>query len=104
MAIPTKITDWNRYVLDEDIIHIILYNPNIIEYALYTENGDKLIQSNNQDVIYNDIHYDNITEPLLLYIVSETGDKISLLDVIDNPKRWYNDVVTRMVKANRSII
>lgn len=99
-----KITNWNKYLLDDDKIYIILYNSDKVEYALYTEKGAKLIQANKTDIIYNDIDYDNITEPLLLYSVTETGDKIKLLDVIDTPKRWYNEIVTRMVLKNRSII
>lgn len=104
MKNPIKITNWNKYLLDNDIIYVILYNSDIVEYALYTEKGDKLIQANKPNIIYNDIDYDNITEPLLLYSVTETGDKIKLLDVIDTPKRWYNEIVTRMVLRNRSTI
>ena len=103
MEYPLRINNWDRYILDKDIIQIIIYNSKIIEYALYTERGDKLIQSKTQNVIYNDIDHDNITEPLLLYSVTELGDKIKLIDVIDNPKRWYNEVVTRMIKNKRSL-
>ena len=104
MKTPVKITNWDKYILDHDIIYIILYNSDIVEYGLYTERGDKLMQTNKPEIIYNDIDYNNITEPLLLYSVTETGDKIQLLDVIDSPKRWYNEIVTRMVLKNRSII
>lgn len=95
---PTKVDDWDNYILNHDNIQVILYDSTIIEYGLFTEDNDLIIQTYKPEIIYGDIDYEKIDQPLLLYTVTENGDKLKLIDVIDNPQRMYNDLVNRMVK------
>jgi len=96
--IPTPIKDWNKYVLNEDRITVTLSNPYVRNYQLATEKGEKIMTMNKISKIYNEIDYDGITEPLMIYLVDGSNTKLRLVDVIDNPIRHYNNVVTRMVK------
>ncbi len=97
MEEPTRVVDWNKFILSRDEIHIVIFNPNSHYYALFTQQGEKLIQTTKADTIYNDIKIEHVKEPLLLYKINESGTKIKLIDVIDNPMRMYNKVVKRLI-------
>jgi len=92
------IRDWNKYVLNRDTINVIMYDNNIILFSLETKNRKSLITYSNIRDIYRDIIFDLITEPLLIYMIDGGQNRIKLIDVIDNPKRHLNNVITRLVK------
>lgn len=98
METPLRVADWNKFILNRDKIKIIIFDPSKFYYALYTERGEKLIQTGKMQTIYNDIQIEYVREPLLLYKINDSGTKIQLIDVIDNPKRHYNNLVNRMIK------
>ena len=95
---PIKVDDWDNFILNRDKIHIIIFDPRIYSYALFTENGKKIMQTTKIETIYEDIKIEMVHKPLLLYKVNITGAKIELIDVIDNPIRHYNDVVNRLIQ------
>jgi len=95
---PPKVIDWNMFILDQDKIEVIFYDPKKWYYELYTERGYKIVRTNKLSLIYDDIYFDRIIEPLLIYLVDDTDQKRKLVDVIDNPKRMYNELVNRMIK------
>jgi len=94
---PAKVTNWDKYILNRDIIQVIIYDPNNYYYGLYTKQKDKIMEFNTIERIYKDIQVENITEPLLIYSINEVNERIKLIDVIDNPKRRYNKLVNRMI-------
>ncbi len=94
---PIRIIDWNKYILNKDKIYIILFNPSVHSYGLFNQKGDKLIETSNAKTIYQDIKIELIKEPLYLYQLNACGTKTKLIDVIDNPKRCYNEVVNRLI-------
>ena len=94
---PVKIINWTDYIINKDRIHIIIHNPKPTYYALYTELGEKVIQTTKIKAIYDDIKIDHITERLLLYRVNKNGSKIKLIDVIDSSERIYNQLINRMI-------
>lgn len=98
MEKPSRVTDWRKFILNRDKIKVIIFDPHKFYYALFTERGEKLIQTGKIKTIYNDIRIEYVKEPLLLYKVNDSGDRIKLIDVIDNPRRHYNNLINRMVK------
>jgi len=93
----TIITDWDKFIINEDKIQVIIFNPNIYHYALFSQQGEKLMQASSAETIYNDIKIEFVREPLLLYKVNYNGTKIKWIDIIDNPKRMYNEVVIGLI-------
>lgn len=97
---PELIDDLDRYILNRDKIEIVFYNPKIINYGLFSESDELLLRSSSMITIYNDIEIDKLNQTLLLYTIDDTKNKIKLIDVIDNPKRLYNELINRMVKRS----
>ena len=95
---PLDIIDWNKFILNRDKIKITIYDPTVFYYGLYTERGDRLMLSKNIKRIYSDIKMELVTMTLLIYLVSESGVRIKLIDVIDKGEIYYNKVATRLVK------
>jgi hypothetical protein len=95
---PIYITDWKKYIIHKDKIQIIFFDPNKHYYALYDQKGEIVLKSETIDKIYQEINIDLVPEPLELYLVNDIDIKLKLIDIIDNPKRHYNQVVTRLVK------
>ena len=94
---PVDIEDLNKYILNRDKINIIIFDPKIINYSLYTERGDILLTTSSLQSIYSDINIDNLNEVLKLYAVNESGTQLKLLDIIINPKMYYNQAVNRLI-------
>jgi hypothetical protein len=95
---PVKITDLSMFILNHDIIKIILYDSTKLRYGLFRENGDKIMEKHSINLIYDSIRMKYINETILLYSIDGSGEKQKLLDVIINPKQPYNDLVNRMIK------
>ena len=94
---PMSIDDWNNYILNRDIIQIVIFDPRMYYYGLYTTGGVKLMVSKNIKTIYDDIKMEFVRQTLLIYLINESGIQLKLIDVLDNPKVYYNQVVNRLV-------
>ncbi len=95
---PKRIKDLDTYILNRDTIDVTVYDSNIILYRLEKRNDPNIITTSEVNNIYREIKLDKVTEPLLIYEIDGCGDKIRLYDVIDNPQRHLNAVITRLVK------
>lgn len=92
-----KIENWNRFILHRDTVHIILslYNP--IFYTLSNIKGDILLFDTSIQKIYSRANTEKGNETLLICQVDENKTKIKIIDIIDNPKVYYNKLVNRMI-------
>lgn len=94
---PEIVRDWKSYILNRDQIQIEISDPNKPFYGLYTRRGNRLLMTSNLRSIYEDIHIDRLRYPVFIYLLNGSGKRLKLLDVVDNPDRYYNQLITRIV-------
>ena len=93
-----KIKDWTKFLLNQDYIYVALFYSTVRKYLLVGESGDIVTTRDNVETIYRDLEINSIDEPLLLWLIDPGGNKIQLIDVLDNPMRYYNDMIDRMIR------
>lgn len=94
---PVDVQDWNKYILNRDQIEIVISNPDLISYSLYTERGDVLLTTSKLANIYSDININSLNQVLKIYMVNRSRTKRKLIDVIINSKMLYNQMVNRLI-------
>ena len=93
---PEIIDDWRKYVLNRDRIDVIVYQPNETFYTIFVK--DQPIKTYTKlSIIYDDIDFEHVSETVIIYQTDLVGNKLKLIDVIDNPTTQYNNLITRMI-------
>jgi hypothetical protein len=92
------VKDLYKYILNRDVIEIVL-KKQIPTYMLCDViNGERIKTSTNIKELYK-VYNDRLhkTMDCELLLVKQEDDKLTLIDVLDSPKRLYNECLNRLI-------
>lgn len=91
------VTNWNNYILDSDIIHVILYDSTENFYLLSNRNGDVLLIDKNISILYENLDMFDY-EILLIYQINSVKTRRKLIDVIGRDNISRNLAINRLIR------
>jgi len=91
------VTNWNNYILDSDIIHVILYYSTDNFYILSNRNGDVLLKGKDISVLYENTDMFDY-EILLIYQINDAKNIRKLIDVIGRDNISRNLAINRLIR------
>lgn len=94
---PVVVSDWDKLILNKDVIHIVLYDPNVYFYSLFSQHGEVLKSDKSIKSIYQSLNSFKDCEFLFIYLINEPKTKAKLIDVIYNTQVSYNQTVNKLV-------
>lgn len=92
-----KIGDWDNFILHRDKITITLLDSNSYYYGVYSKSLKMLMIGKNLPSIYQRIDQFLPNKTLLIYLIDGTYKRVKLIDVLDNPIRYHNRVINRLI-------